>query len=670
MKCRFAFVLMIAIFASSFFCAAVGASPVVTERVNKVKAALDPLMLNNGYEFYKPETGSIYHIHYFFKKIHGNYTDWETWDIYTEKEVGINLWFLGEKESRELFNEKEFKPTYHGFAEPFGKVFDPHDLDPDYKGSLLYDENDEIRDPAHHWKGNKKINLLKEGEDLKVYGFLHCYHRYYPHNTVVDMPYERDGFVCRYIAWFYVGDVLANVDLYVDRNSYNDKPGVPMVSETALDQQPYYDEMRNIIERVKEALSSGSQLQVTLPDAPEPGLYLSIEASPSSLPADGAASSVLTVKTYEVDEKNSERNPLAGKQVSLSIESVEGILPGSLSASMVTTGGDGTASVKFTAPVQETIEGKNTNKATVIAESPGFGKDDANIQLETFAPLTAKAEHAILPAGPDFENSISFTFGAPGENQVGKEAEAVITVSGEQGRLSARPGDAGTGKITIQATPGAENSVYYHWSGDQPEEHAFDETVTVEIPSMGYSGTVAFSVGVDLAITGGGPLSPGTMFPGLFVPFAIYIHDRFHKDADLKALFETFGPEPSLSLVQTGYKPLPAMEESEDFYNQLAAHVQGVVQPGDMLAWDVITGDVRRAKDGDWILVWKDYDGEGLTDHSFPGLVTWRRGTYELEARLDPRWNGDASQTDHVVKLAPLSIKGKGEADVQLESFM
>jgi len=405
-------------------------------------------------------------------------------------------------------------------------------------------------------------------------------------------------------------------------------------------------------------------------DAPEPGLYIRVSASPTVLPADGGSTSEITVSTYEVTEKDRRRVPLSGKAVGFSIDPVDGKTPGRLSTNKGVTDSDGTASVTFTSPDGESLEGVQNPRALVVVESPELGRDDVTIQLETFAPLVVKTEHAIFPAGPEFENRLTFTFGAPGEDRVGGEVEAVVTVSGEHGRLSARPGEEGTTKLTLKATPGAENNVYYHWTGEQPEEHAFDETVTVEIPSMGYTETVAFSVGVDLAITGGGPLSPGTMFPGLFVPFAIYIHDRFHEDADLGALFKAFGPEPSLSLVQTGYQPLPAMDESEDFYTQLAAHVQGVVQPGDMLAWDVITGDVRKAKDGGWILVWKDYEGEGLNDHSFPGLVTWRRGTYELEARFDPHWNGDAAEADHVVKLAPLSIKGKGKSDVQLESFM
>lgn len=407
-------------------------------------------------------------------------------------------------------------------------------------------------------------------------------------------------------------------------------------------------------------------------DAPEPGLYLGIEASPTSLPADGKSRSVLTVSTYEVDEKTRERKPLAGKKVDLSVAVSNGIAPGTLSAQSVTTGKDGTATAVFIAPARDTIEGKKIGKAMVVAGSSGFGKDDVNIQLETFAPLTVKAEHQILPAGPSFISGITFTFGAPGENQIGKDVVAVITVASGGGRLAAIVGQDGKGapKLEIKASPGVENRVYYHWAGDQPKDRAEEETVTVEIPSMGYKGSISFSVGVDLALTGGGPLSPGTVMPGLFVPYRIFVHDRFHKDADLGVLFKAFGIEPSVTLVQTGYKPLPAMDAREDFYAQLAAHIQGSASPGDLLSWDVLTGAVRKDKDGGWIVVWKDYEGKGLTDRSLPGLIAWRRGHYSIEARLDSKWKGDATQVDHVVKLEQFSVEGKGKSDAEMESFI
>lgn len=454
------------------------------------------------------------------------------------------------------------------------------------------------------------------------------------------------------------------------------KPGGGGKLSEDLSKDGFWKPMRGTAEKIMGIILAESPQKpdapAAAPDAPEPGLYLSIEASLSSLPADGAAKSVLTVSTYEVDEKNRERKPLSGKKISLSIEQAEGVLPGSLSAKIVTTGGDGTASAEFTAPAQKAIEGKKINKATVIAESPGFGKDDVNIQLETFAPLTVKAEHQILPAGAAFESRITFTFGAPGELQKGKEIKAVISVASKGGRLSPKGGQQGQGgdRIEVNATPGVENSVYYHWGAEQPSEKAVDEMVTIEIPSMALKGSVPFSVGVDLALTGGGMLSPGTVMPGLFVPYKVYAHDRFHKGADLGAMFKTFGIEPALEIVQTDFQPLSAMDAKEDFYTRLASHIKGSVSPGNSLSSDVLVGGVFRDKDGGWFLIWKDYDGKGLRDGSMPGILPWNRGTYQIELRFDPRWKWDATSTDHTVKLAPLVVEGKGQGDAHMESFI
>ena len=453
------------------------------------------------------------------------------------------------------------------------------------------------------------------------------------------------------------------------------KPGGGGKLSEDLSRDVFWKPMRDNAEKVMGIILSETSPKPDTPavssDAPEPGLYLSIEAVPSSLPADGKSTSTLTVRTYDVDEKSRERKPLAGKMVDLSVAASNGTVPGTLAAKSVTTGKDGTATAKFTAPAQETIEGKKIAKAVVTASSAGFNNDEVNIQLETFAPMKVKTEHQILPAGVSFENRITFSFGAPGENKVGGEVKAVITVASKDGRLSAKGGQQGPygEKIEISATPGAENHVYYHWSGEQPSEKAADEVVTVEIPSMGLKGTVPFSVGVDLALTGGGPLYQG-MIPGLFVPFKVYVHDRFHKDADLGAMFQTFGIEPALQVVQTAFQPLSAMDSKEDFYTRLAAHVKGSVSPGTSLPWDILVGGVFRDKDGGWLLVWKDYEENGLKDGSLPGLLPWSRGTYQAELRFDPKWKGDATEKDHVVKIAPLVVEGKGQGDARIESFI
>ncbi len=464
----------------------------------------------------------------------------------------------------------------------------------------------------------------------------------------------------------------------VDRRERTDAdPGSGGKLSEDLSKASFWKPLEDKGDKILEILLSAHQ-QNTAPTAPqegdvlEPGVYIRVEAIPSSLPADGASRSTVTVSAWEVEERGGKRKPLAGKKVALSLAASEGMTPGTLSAATVTTDQSGAAAAEFIAPAETELQGREIRKATVIAECPELGRDEASIQLETFAPLAVEAQHSILPAGPSFENRITFTFGAPGELQAGKTLKAVISAAAEGGRLSSGEDHAGKGarKIEIEAVPGVPNTVHYFWGGEPPAERAVDEAVTVEIPDRKYRRKVSFSVGVDLALLGGGPLVSGTFFPGVFIPFRVYVHDRFHKDSDLGALFEAYSIEPVLEVLQSGYDPLPAMDPKEDFYSRLAAHVRGALSPGRSLCRDILVGGVRRDKDGGWFLTWKEYDGEGLTGSSFPGIIPWSRGTYRTELRFDPKWIGDAAQSDHSLSLLPLPVEGKGQWDAHMESFI
>jgi len=406
--------------------------------------------------------------------------------------------------------------------------------------------------------------------------------------------------------------------------------------------------------------------------------FVRIEAAKSVLPADGMTKTPVVVRAYEKSPDG--RQPLAGVEVSLKAVQVEGNIAGQLSADSIVTGPDGLASVEFTAgkPQEMSSQGKPMrHKVKILAENSEIGKDEVLVTIEEYSPLQVSASYGVMPALKGFENRISIKFGGPGELQIGKGEKAVVSVSSKGGRLSAKslksPGGETDGAAveTLEMTvePGVENFLYYVWQGEQPQNSAIAEVLSVEIPASQMNQSVQFRVGIDLALTGGGPIYSGAM-PGVFVPYKVYVHDRFDKDADLARIFADFGIEPRLLLRQTGYQPLSAMDAEEDFYTRLAGHIQGAVSPGECLVRDVLVGGVLKESDGGWLLIWKDYEGEGLKHDSLPGVIPWQRGTYHLELEFDPAWKGDAAAIDHKISLMPLIVEKGGKSDAHIESFI
>lgn len=419
---------------------------------------------------------------------------------------------------------------------------------------------------------------------------------------------------------------------------------------------------------VREAYTviTGKELVLSLPDSVSSHPALVLEASPSSMPADGRSTSTLTV-TF----RDTAPDLLEGQELTFEILPEEGHVPGSLSSEKFLLGGDDPVSVTFTAPDVKTLPDV-PEKATVRVSCSNLGLEDSvSLVLERYEGLKATVEYPVLPAHPDYYSALTFSFGAPGENETGKTCDAVIRAVSPGGRLLTAEqklaGEDGSLQLTFAATPGAENTVYYHYIGAPPQDGAVAETVIFEVPERDYRQDVSLSVGIDLALVGVVPLWSEALTSGVAVPFRVRVEDRFHPDANLKELLDTFDVKPDLRIIRKSFVPTPVSGPDDGLCSRLLHHVTGSVIPRGATVREVTAGAVLRGKgdDSGWYLAETSPEGGSF----FPGIIPWDTGSYQFEATLEPRWNGDATETSHSVVMAPLDISRTGAGEAMMDDF-
>ncbi|MCJ7547324.1 MAG: Ig-like domain-containing protein [Deltaproteobacteria bacterium] len=315
---------------------------------------------------------------------------------------------------------------------------------------------------------------------------------------------------------------------------------------------------------------------------------------------------------------------------------------GTLSVLQLTTDAQGKAQVIYTAPTEEEMAptGKKEVSVTVNAHEAASGvKDSATLTIRSrTSAITAQVEHTILPAHPDFYNTIQFRFQAA-DRKDGSPYQARIQARQQGGALvkdSLQQG--GVQSYEMAVWPRQEYAVSYHWVGPASMMRAADETITIEIPELGLKKEVTFSVGIDLAVVSVQRKYGGTLFPLLWEPFHVYLTDRFHPDVDLAALLDKFRIQPGLAIEQTSYAPAPVDPAQTGFLSALFTRLEGSALGSlhDAVIWDGGQWEAQKTHDNRFVLIQKGRHEDGRPWIDYPAIVFWERGSYQFKVTLKP----------------------------------
>lgn len=352
--------------------------------------------------------------------------------------------------------------------------------------------------------------------------------------------------------------------------------------------------------------------------------------------------------------------PAANADIQVEIMPDQGKILGNLSTPNVLTGPDGKAQLVYTAPAKELWQVNKPERIEIKVKSEKLGiTDTLYVSFLRENKLNILARHAILPAHRDFENNLTISFEDPRKDW-GKKYQAVARCSSKDGRIIVN-GKEST-EISLELLSGAPNSISYRWAGEQPVEKAVEEKIEITIPDLGLQEKINFSVGIDLIIDSALADVKGPLHPNMFIPFKVYIRDRFHPDADLGTLFKDFGIEPQLAIEQISYAPIATGSLfSERFLQNFVKSIEGAVIPHGHLARDISPGfgRVLKDKDGRWLLVNRYAEP---ADH-YPGVIPFDMGNYLFQIKLIPGWKGDAGVAlqDISLQLAVEDIKPEEE---------
>lgn len=224
--------------------------PAGSEALEKVAKSVDPIMLKNGYQVKELQPGMPCHINYYFREVYGR-TEGKAvdFDLFTQKVAGVSLFLSGEKAVADVFLEKEWKLEYFGHEMPFGEIFDPED----YEDPGMVKEKDapaKERDPKGYWSEVKKLNLLRESEDIRI---LAQFEMELSHAPAADGKRGDDTrwFKTSYEAWILKGDRLVLVGLNTAQNSFNEIGNVPELLNLPMEKQPFFEELAYLIDKVK-----------------------------------------------------------------------------------------------------------------------------------------------------------------------------------------------------------------------------------------------------------------------------------------------------------------------------------------------------------------------------------------------------------------------------------
>ncbi len=407
--------------------------------------------------------------------------------------------------------------------------------------------------------------------------------------------------------------------------------------------------------------------------------FLSVKADINNLKADGSSSSLLTISLFDKSTgNNSSRTPLKVKSITVKNVPYNGRPVGNLSNRTIITDNNGSAQVIYTAPDKEDIPPGPVPRAEIIVRC-----DDLNVQETLYIDLFAgesikiKPAYTILPAHKDYKNELTFRFENP-DKDWGKVYKAIIKNNSGHGRFISASEEMPRKELTIDATSGTDNVITYFWDGPQPADSAIEEQVSIEIPDLELSGTLTFSVGIDLMADEVAVSWKPPFQPFLTIPIHVYIRDRFHPDADIEKMFSDFQIEPKLTVEQTGFSPPAVFSGPDSGEDELLSSVSTFIeqstrskQQSNSLTRDIVLGTVKKTKDNRWLLVSKDLSGEGIPiDQMFPAIVPFVRGTFHASVTLDPNFKGDALTEDHTKELTPLEVSRVSARQGELEYFL
>jgi len=405
--------------------------------------------------------------------------------------------------------------------------------------------------------------------------------------------------------------------------------------------------------------------------------FLSVETHEKKIKADGKSTSRLIISLFNQTNTGS-KTPLNGKTITLENVAFKGQPVGSLSHQKIETDTNGSAQVIYTAPDRESFPKDSIPRAQIVVRCPNLNLEETlYIDLFEEQQIQIKAKYDILPAQKTFTNELTFRFENP-DKDWGKTYKTIIRTTSEHGRVLSLNQKTPQQELTLDATSGTDNTISYFWDGPQPSDKAIEEKIQLEIPELGLSETIQFSVGIDLVMDEAKLGWNPPFQPFLTIPVHVYIKDRFHLDADLEKLFSDFEIHPQLMVEQTGFSSPEAFATGSNGDDPLisAAGVflerstAGTHTPKS-LTRNLMIGTVKKTKDNRWLLVSKDLSGEGIPiDQMFPAIIPFVRGTFQVSVSLDPKFEGDASSFDHTKSLAPIDVSRISAHQGQLEYFL
>jgi hypothetical protein len=384
--------------------------------------------------------------------------------------------------------------------------------------------------------------------------------------------------------------------------------------------------------------------------APGPATANQMEMKPlasTNLQTSPGTESTCTLQITVADPKGA---PTANVAVTL-----EKPMLGTLSALQLLTDAQGQARVIYTAPTEAELaqQGKKEISVMINAREGATGaKDSTSLNIRSrLSAMTVEVEHAILPAHPDFYNTIRFRFQAANKKD-GSAYQARIRARQQWGALvenSLQQG--GAQSYAMGVWPNQECAVSYHWIGPASMMQAADEIITVEIPELGLKQEVSFSVGIDLALVSVQRKYGGQLLPLLWEPFACYIQDRFHPGVDLAALLAKFRIQPGLAIEQTFYAPAAVDPAETGFLSALFTRLEGSDANSlrHAVAWDGGQWEVQKTADNRFVLVQKGRYNDGTPWIDYPAIVFWERGSYQFKVMLKPGAFDADPRTDTVL---------------------
>jgi hypothetical protein len=394
---------------------------------------------------------------------------------------------------------------------------------------------------------------------------------------------------------------------------------------------------RYLILALRDYVVTGAAPAPAPAPAPGPAVINQMEMKPltsTNLQTSPGTESTCTLQILVADPKGA---PVASVAVTL-----EKPMLGTLSALQVTTDAQGRAQVIYTAPTEAELAQQGEKEMSVLInarEGATGAKDSTSLNIRSrLSAMTVEVEHAILPAHPDFYNTIRFRFQAANKKD-GSAYQARIRARQQWGALvkdSLQQG--GAQSYAMGVWPNQECSVSYHWIGPASMMQAADEIITVEIPELGLKQEVSFSVGIDLALVSVQRKYGGQLLPLLWEPFDCYIQDRFHPGVDLAALLAKFRIQPGLVIEQTFYAPAVVDPAETGFLSALFTRLEGSDANSlhSAVAWAGGEWEVQKTADNRFVLVQKGRYNDGTPWIDYPAIVFWERGSYQFKVMLKP----------------------------------